>query len=89
MCLVSQVSGLYAALFLVSLFWTNYWLSLAVGIIGVFLVVALALLLEDIDKTKVEDAWVKKKVGDLEGEIKDLKEQLKAHEARRGKIELL
>jgi len=59
--ILSQVAGLYAALFVVSLLWTNYWLSLAVGVLGAFLVVALALLLDDVDKTKVEDKWVKEK----------------------------
>ena len=86
---LSQVAGLYGGLFVVSLLWTNYWLGLAVGVLGAFLVVALALSLEDVDKTKVEDKWVREKISGLEGEIKDLKAQLKALEERRGKIELL
>ena len=86
---LSQVAGLYGGLFVVSLLWTNYWLGLAVGVLGAFLVVALVLSLEDVDKTKVEDKWVREKISGLEGEIKDLKTQLKALEERRGKIELL
>ena len=73
MGILSQAAGLYAALFAVSLFLSNYWLSLVVGFLGVALIVALALMLEDIDKTKPETEWVLKKISALEEEIKELK----------------
>ena len=73
MGILSQAAGLYAALFVVSLFLSNYWLSLVVGFLGLALIVALALMLEDIDKTKPETEWVLKKISALEEEIKELK----------------
>lgn len=86
---ISQIAGLYALLFVVSLIWFNEWLSIIAGLLGMFLVVALALMLDNIDETKTEHKWVVRRMSTLEEEIKELRTRLKEHEEKKGRIELL
>lgn len=80
MGIISQVAGLYAAIFVISLIWWNWWLSMAVSLLGLFLIVVLALMLDNIDESKAEEKWVTEKVSKLEEEIEDLKTLLKNKE---------
>ena len=86
---VSQIAGLYAAVFLISLVWWNWWLSTAMSLLGVFLVVVLALMIDNIDESKAEEKWAKEKVSELEEKTRQLEMRLKEHEERKGKIGLL
>ena len=89
MGIISQVAGLYAAIFVISLVLWNWWLSMAVSLFGVFLIVVLALMLDNIDESKAEENWVTEKVSGLEEKIEELEMRLKEHDERKGKIELL
>jgi len=86
---VSQIAGLYAAVFLISLVWWNWWLSTAMSLLGVFLVVVLALMIDNIDESKAEEKWAKEKVSELEEKTRHLDMRLKEHEEIKGKVELL
>lgn len=44
--------------------------------------------LDNVNKSKVEDAWVRKRSGELEKEIMRLQPQTKDHMNKKGKIEL-
>ena len=65
----------YGILFLVSLILFNYWLSLAVGLLGVFLIIALCVKIDKIDHEKIDITWTTKKFVVLENQIKELKEK--------------
>lgn len=86
---VSQIAGLYAAVFLIGLVWWNWWLSTAMSLLGVFLVVVLALMIDNIDESKAEEKWAKEKVSELEEKTRHLDMRLKEHEEIKGKVELL
>ena len=51
---MSKIALVYAVLFLISVFWFGNWLSLEAGSLGAAIVVTLSILLENIDKTKVD-----------------------------------
>ena len=80
MGIISHVAGFYAAIFVISLVWWNRWLSVAVSLLGLFLIVVFALMLDNINESKAEEKWVTEKVSKLEEEIEDLKKQLKNKE---------
>ena len=80
MGIISHVAGFYAAIFVISLVWWNWWLSMAVSLLGLFLIVVFALMLDNINESKAEEKWVTEKVSKLEEEIGDLKTQLKSKE---------
>jgi hypothetical protein len=86
---MSQIAGLYAALFVISLVWFDFWLNLTVSLLGLFIVIALSLMVDNLHETKAEQEWVKERIGKLEEGIKKLKIQLTEREEKKGKIELL
>ena len=65
----------YGILFVISLISFNYWLSLALSFLGVFLIIVLCVKVDALDNEKSEEPWTTKKIMELEHQIKELKEK--------------
>ena len=65
----------YGILFVISLISFNYWLSLALSFLGVFLIIVLCVKFDALGNEKSDETWTTKKIMEPEHQIKELKEK--------------